>query len=120
MQIAIIIDYNPPALSFTDFHQIDVEYFPDEPVDLPTLQAFLKRDILGAWDAGLLVGYCYCQRKPGPTEQKRIGVTSSRRWQGIGRSLMERVVDLSIRIGMPKIMLFVQDDNLPAVRLFEA
>ena len=118
--MALRIEYKPPALSFAQFHTVDAECFPDEPVDSPTLEAFLRQDLWAAWDSTQLVGYCAFHRKPTLIWLRRLAVTQSHRRQGIGRSLMTEAVERGRQIGIPNMMLYVQEGNDPAMRLYES
>lgn len=117
------IEYQPASLAFDQFHRIDVECFPDEPVDRENFQAFLKQDFWAAWEGALpgkmLAGYCSAHQKTNLVWIKRIGVSSQYRRRGIGRLLLEQVHNHFSKKGLGKVMLYVMQDNLPALRLYE-
>jgi GNAT superfamily N-acetyltransferase len=118
--MSIKLEYKPTALKFSEFSQLDTECFPDEPLDEASFSAFLGQDFWSAWDNDRLVGYCGVHRKPDFAWLRRIGVHQTYRKQGIGRQLMQAAVDYSRLIGLPEIILYVQDDNRPAMHLYES
>jgi len=117
------IEYQPKSLAFDEFQQIDQECFPDEPVNQETFQAFWGQDFWAAWESALtgkmLVGYCSAHRKPSFAWIRRIGVSSQHRRRGIGRLLMEKALNHFKKSGLEEVMLYVMQDNLPALRLYE-
>ena len=113
------IVYRPGDLPFEQFQAVDTECFPDEPVDAAALASFLKQDFWAAYDGGRLVGYCSMHRKAVLAWLRRIGVAARHRRQGIGRGLINAALERWQELGLPQIILYVQDGNLPAMSLYE-
>jgi GNAT superfamily N-acetyltransferase len=120
MNMAIMIEYNKGSLTFDEFHPIDAECFPDEPLDAATFEALAAHDLWAVRDSGCLVGYCCTEKKADLTWLRRIGVVPGYRRQGIGRRMMDVMVDHSVKAGLPRMMLFVRADNAGALRLYDA
>lgn len=117
--MAFRIEYQPAALSYDEFHQIDAECFPDEPVDDASFLAFLKEDFWAAWEGGALAGYCSAHQKGSLAWIRRIGVAGSYRRRGAGRQLMHEAITHFSKLGAGEVMLYVRQDNLPALCLYE-
>lgn len=113
------IEYQPAAISYDEFHRIDVDCFPDEPVDSNRFQQFLEQDFWAAWESGVMAGYCSAYQKPGLAWIRRIGVVGGYRRWGAGRQLMQAAIAHYSKMGQGEIMLYVRQDNLPALRLYE-
>lgn len=118
--MSIRLEYKPKALKFSAFSQLDTECFPDEPLDEVGFSTFISEDFWAAWHNDHFVGYCSVSRKPDFAWLRRIGVNQTYRKRGIGRQLMQAAVDHSRMIGLPEIILYVQDDNGPAMHLYES
>jgi len=112
------IEYNPAFLHFSEFHRIDGECFPDEPIDEETFQTIVANDFWAAWDSMSLLGYCYIARKPDLAWLSRIAVSKRYRRNGIATRLMLDVLAHCSRIGLPETMLYVKDDNATAIQLY--
>ena len=112
------VEYNPTDLQYAEFHRLDAECFPEEPIDCDTFRTSVRGDFWAAWDSLSLVGYSYIVRKPDLAWLSRIGVANGYRRQGIATRLIEEVLAHCSRIGLAEIMLYVKDDNAPAIRLY--
>ncbi len=112
--------YKPAALSYSEFLRVDGDCFPHEPAtDEGSFQTFLGQDFWAAWDGEALAGYCSAYSKPGLFWIRRIGVARSHRRQGIGRELMSQSLRRCQELGLGEAMLYVLEDNAPALRLYE-
>jgi [ribosomal protein S18]-alanine N-acetyltransferase len=118
--MVIRIEHQPQGLTYPEFAKVDRECFPDEPGDEGLYQAFLSQDFWAAWDGETLAGYCSAYSKPDLFWIRRIGIAASHRRQGIGRELMSRSLAYCREMGLAKAMLYVLEDNMPALRLYEA
>jgi GNAT superfamily N-acetyltransferase/predicted RNA-binding Zn-ribbon protein involved in translation (DUF1610 family) len=118
--MAIRIEHQPESLLYQQFQTIDVECFPGEPVDQAGFQTFLEQDFWAAWNGKVLVGYCSAHQTGNLFWIRRIAVATSYRRQGIARQLMEAAIVHCQRIRLLEIMLYVQQDNLPAMALYES
>ncbi len=118
--MVIRIEYQPQGLTYSEFAKVDRECFPDEPGDEGLYQAFLSQDFWAAWDGEILAGYCSAYSKLDLFWIRRIGVAGSHRRQGIGRTLMSRALAHCREMGISKAMLYVLEDNTPALSLYEA
>lgn len=117
---SIRIEYQPSFLSFNTFHQVDLECFPDEPLDLDGYQFRLSQDFWAAMVGENLVGYCTVYRKERLAWLGRLGVNSNYRRMGIGTELMKTAIQFSREMGMQEMMLYVMQDNLAALHLYES
>ena len=118
--MVIRIEYQPQGLTYSEFAKVDRECFPYEPGDEAQFQAFLAQDFWAAWDDEALAGYCSAFSKPTLFWIRRIGVADSHRRRGIGRELMSQALAHCREMGLGKAMLYVQEDNTPALSLYEA
>lgn len=113
------IEYQPASCSFDEFHELDVECFPEEPISAEAFAGFVTNDFWAAYDGNSLVGYSYVVRKPDVAWLSRIGTAGEYRNRGIATRLMESVVYHCSHIGLADIILYVQSDNPSAIRLYE-
>jgi GNAT superfamily N-acetyltransferase len=117
--MTIQIEYQPAALSYDEFHQIDLDCFPDEHVDIARFQEFLAQDFWAAWEGEALAGYCSAYQISSLAWIRRVGVAGSHRRRGAGRQLMQAAIEHYSKMEQGEIMLYVLQDNLPALRLYE-
>lgn len=117
--MTIPIEYNPTDLRYAEFHEMDAACFPEEPIDFETFRSAVAGDFWAVRDSQSLVGYCYIVRKPQLAWLSRIAVANGYRRQGMATCLIEEVLAHSRRIGLLDTMLYVREDNAPAIRLYE-
>jgi GNAT superfamily N-acetyltransferase len=117
--VEIKVEYNPACLQYAEFHQMDADCFPEEPIDFDTFKSAVAGDFWAAWSSQSLVGYSYIVRKPGIAWLSRIAVANGYRQKGIATSLIMEVLAHCRRIGLPDTMLYVKDDNAPAIRQYK-
>ncbi len=114
----IRIEYQP-SLGFEAFHQVDMDCFPDEPLDLDGFQFRLSQDFWAAMDGENLAGYCCVFRKGSLAWLGRLGVNPSYRRHGIGAELLKTAIQFSREMGMQEMMLYVLEDNFAALHIYE-
>jgi len=113
------IEFHPSALSFDQFHVVDAECFPEEPIDRAGFAGVLAADFWAAFEDDSFVGFGYVVRRPDLAWLSRIGVATAHRNKQIATRLLEWIVDHCQRIGLPDILLYVQSDNRTAIHLYE-
>ncbi len=118
--MAVRIEYQPAGLTFDEFHRVDEDCFPDEPVSPESFTKVMGHDLWAAYDGESLVGFSYVVRKADVAWLARIGTASSHRRRGVGTNMLQTVIDHCRRIGLPDVMLYVQSDNPTAIRLYES
>jgi ribosomal protein S18 acetylase RimI-like enzyme len=115
--VAVRIVYQPPGLTFDEFHRVDKDCFPDEPVAPEGFATVVGQDFWAACDGEALVGYSYVLRKPDVAWLARIGVAGTHRRRAVATTIMRTIIEHCERIGLPDVMLYVQSDNVTALRL---
>ncbi len=117
--MAVRIEYRPAGLAFEEFHRVNRECFPDEPLSSDDFASVVAHDFWAAYDGESLVGFSYVVRKPDIAWLARIGTAGTHRHRGVGTLMMSTVVGHCQQTGLPDIMLYVQSDNVTAIRLYE-
>ena len=117
--MSLCIEYQPKALSYDEFHRLDRECFPQEPIQRKAFVNFVQHDFWAAYESLTLVGYSYMIRKPDVSWLSRIAVAAEYRDRGIAAQMMQSIIEHSISIGLPEMILYVRSDNIPAIRLYE-
>jgi GNAT superfamily N-acetyltransferase len=115
----IHIEYQPDGLLFDEFCRVDVECFPQEPINYEAFTHIVKKDFWAAYDSTILIGYCYVVRRHNISWLSRMCVAGQYRHRGIASQMMQTVIDNAKQDGMPDIMLYVESENLSAIRLYE-
>jgi ribosomal protein S18 acetylase RimI-like enzyme len=113
------IVYRPSSLSFEEFHDIDIECFPGEPLGSDSFDSCVQSDFWAAMIEERCVGYGYLKVTPELAWIARIGVRATERNQGIGARLMEVMLEYCRSIPRHTVILYVQQDNPAAIHLYE-
>jgi mycothiol synthase len=77
-------------------------------------------DFLLLWDGGSLVGYCWLKVERGTGEFYVVGVDPDRQGSGFGRRLTEAGLRRLRERGIRSAHLYVEADNVPAVKLYRS
>ncbi len=78
-------------------------------------------DVYYVWEQeGQVMGYCCLRLLAGEGEIQRIAVLPGCRRLGIGRKMMEAMVNYAMESRVHAISLEVRESNLPARRLYES
>ena len=117
--MAVRIEYRPAHLTFEEFHRVDGECFPAEPIASEGFSTFMADDFWAAYDGDSPVAFGYVVRKPDVAWISRIATSAAYRKQGVATELMRTMVHHCLRIGLSDMMLYVQSDNAAAIRLYE-
>jgi ribosomal-protein-alanine N-acetyltransferase len=112
------IVYRPGALDYGAFSKIEPDCFPDEPLDTRAFAEALKQDFWAVFDGEEFAGYGCVVLKQEFAWITRIGVGARWRRRGIGRSLMETMIGHCRKHGHKRVLLYVLQDNSPAIRLY--
>jgi RimJ/RimL family protein N-acetyltransferase len=98
--------------------------------DFSKFEDFIKKQIINNWpayfevDGDRVVGWADVTPSANPRLAHRgglgMGVIASHRKQGLGRRLLDAVVEHSKRIGLEKIELSVYTENLSAIALYQS
>ena len=83
------------------------------------LESSLSKYIVAIDDKNDLVGFAGIIILPDDTEITNIVVKKSNRKQGIGKLLLEELINMSIKENKPIISLEVNEKNIPAISLYE-
>jgi len=67
-----------------------------------------------------MIGYCWLKIEPGIGELYVVGVDPDRQGEGLGRLLVDAGLDELHRRGIDTAALYVEADNVPAVKLYES
>ena len=81
----------------------------------------LQRDyylFLTAWHAGVLAGYCGFQRSFEIADITNVTVTDRYRRRGIGRRMLEVLMQTGFAQGVERFTLEVRSSNAPAIALY--
>lgn len=116
--MTIKIVYRPENLGYTAFKAVEMQCFPDEPIDADKFEEWVTRDFWAVFDGHRLVGYGYLILKPELGWISRLGVATDHRNKGIGSRLMKTMIDYCRQNNRARIMLYVQQDNPSAIRLY--
>jgi ribosomal protein S18 acetylase RimI-like enzyme len=82
--------------------------------------------VVGAFDEGSLLGMAGFQREKGPKRKHKgriwgVYVTSSNRGAGLGRQILQRVLDRVKQIeGVEQVLLSVTSAQVPAMKLYRS
>ncbi|MDF2093802.1 ribosomal protein S18-alanine N-acetyltransferase [Knoellia sp. 3-2P3] len=113
-------------LRWTDIGELaalERELFPHDAWSEPTWWSELagrpRRDYVVEEDAGGIAGYAGLDVGSEVADVMTIAVAPRAQGRGLGRTLLEELVDRARRRGAEYLMLEVRDDNLPARRLYE-
>jgi len=117
--MAVRIEYRPACLTFEEFHRVDGECFPAEPIAPENFCTFMADDFWAAYDGDSLVAFSYVVRKPDVAWISRIATSTAYRNQGIATELMRTMIHHCFEIGLSDMILYVQSDNIAAIRLYE-
>jgi GNAT superfamily N-acetyltransferase len=113
------IDYQPGNLTFAEFHLVDEECFPHEPIRPEAFPSLLAADFWAAYDGDRVIGYCYMVRRLDMSWLSRMCVSGEYRQRGIASRMMQAAIAQARQVGLPDMVLYVQSDNLPAIGLYE-
>ena len=69
---------------------------------------------------GTVVGYAGLFLTPDGGEITGLAVLPDHRARGLGRALLQTLIDEAERLGLPALRLEVRESNLPARRLYES
>ena len=117
--MAVRIEYRPVYLTFEEFHRVDGECFPGEPIAPEGFSSLMADDFWAAYDGDCLVAFGYVVRKPDVAWISRIATSTAYRSQGIATKLMRAMIHHCFEIGLSEMMLYVQSGNIAAIRLYE-
>ncbi|MFH1312467.1 MAG: GNAT family N-acetyltransferase, partial [Candidatus Eisenbacteria bacterium] len=110
--------YRPENLGYGAFKQVETKCFPDESIDAGKFNEWVTQDFWTVYGGDRFIGYGYLMLKPGFAWIARVGVTPGWRNKGVGNSLMETMIDYCQKHGRSRIILYVQQDNPSAIRLY--
>lgn len=83
-------------------------------------RVFLVLQDTGVHDGGGLAAFCWMKVEPHAAELYVLGVAPGRGGQGLGKALLVRGLRAVVTDGGPEtVELYVDGDNVPAVRLYE-
>ena len=112
------IIYRPRGLEYAHFRTLEEQCFPEEPMLQSQFHTLLKRDHWIVYQDTHPVGYGTYAQQEDLAWIKRIGVSSPHRRQGIGTQLLQTILDHCRTRGLYKSILYVQQDNQEALRLY--
>ncbi|NYF98950.1 ribosomal protein S18-alanine N-acetyltransferase [Janibacter cremeus] len=103
---------------------LEVELFGDEAWSLASWWSELagrpRREYLLAEDEGGVIGYAGLDHGGEVSDVMTIAVLPRTRRTGLGRRLLEELVDRSVRAGAQRLLLEVREDNAAARKLYAA
>jgi GNAT superfamily N-acetyltransferase len=118
--MSIRIEYRPADMTYQEFHSLDSECFPGEPIRKDDFDRYLDGDFWAAYDDHDLVGFCLVIRKPDFAWLSRIGVAGTFRGRGIGTGLMKDALEFCSSEGFSRVVLYVESTNAGAIRLYRS
>lgn len=101
----------------------------DDALDAAAVRAFLndpRHSVAAAIDQGVMIGFASAVHyvhpdKPAPDLWiNEVGVAESHQKRGIGRALMQALLDHGRALGCREAWVLTDADNAPAQRLYEA
>lgn len=110
--------HRPADVRFDEFHAIDADCFPDEPMSRESFETIAQSEFWIARRGGRLVGHSYMRLTEELAWIARLGVASSERNRGVGSALMAAMLDRCRTIGRATVILYVLQDNQPALHLY--
>jgi len=116
--VTIKVVYRPKDLDFDAFRPVETQCFPDEPIEASKFNEWVAQDFWAVFGGNEFIGYGYVMLKPGFAWIARIGVTPGWRNKGVGNRLMETMIEHCQKHGRSRIILYVQQDNPSAIRLY--
>lgn len=84
------------------------------------LESSLSKYIVALDNENNVVGFAGIIILPDDTEITNIVVKKSNRKQGIGKLLLEELINMSVKENKPIISLEVNEKNMPAISLYQA
>jgi ribosomal protein S18 acetylase RimI-like enzyme len=112
------IKYHPDSLEYGAFTKVDAHCFPDEPIGADKFAEMVTQDFWAVFDSDEFVGFGHVVLKPAFAWIVRLGVSSGCRRQGIGKRLMETMLEHCRKHGRSHVILYVMQDNPAAVGLY--
>jgi GNAT superfamily N-acetyltransferase len=113
------IVYRPEDLHYRTFKQIEEACFPEEVISADRFGEIVGQDFWGVFIDDQLIGYGYLVLKPDVAWISRLGIFAEYRKQGLGSKLMETMLNHCHETDQRKIILYVQQDNPAALRLYK-
>jgi GNAT superfamily N-acetyltransferase len=105
-------------LDYETFYRLNEACFPHEPVSPHEYQAFKMAAFWTVTHQDQPVGYAVLSHREDRAHIRRIGIHPSYRRQGLGRRLMQTMLDKAGLLGATWIDLAVQQDNPAAIQLY--
>lgn len=112
------IVYQPSSKYIKDLITLEIQCFPDEPLDEEAFSSMITNEFWIALNEDNLIGYGYLKVKPELAWIARIGVAPRERSRGIGARLMDMMLRRCEEIPRETIILYVQQDNPAAIHLY--
>jgi ribosomal protein S18 acetylase RimI-like enzyme len=117
--VSINIVYQPSDLRFDEFHNVDEQCFPEEPISSESFISLMQSYFWAALSDERLVGYSYLKITPELAWVARVGVVATERNRGIGTKLMDAMLKHCLEIPRHTAMLYVRQDNPAAIHLYK-
>ncbi len=101
----------------------------DDPIQPQAVQEFLgsaDHHLAVAIDAGQVVGFASAVQYVHPDKPRpelwvnEVGVSPSHQRRGVGRALMQALLELARKAGCTEAWVLTERDNLPAMRLYQS
>lgn len=113
------LEFQPVNLCFDEFHKLDKQCFPDEPMSSESFNRCVKSGFWTVFCERQLIGYSHINLTRDLAWIARIAVVINYRNRGIGNMLMETMLKYCRKVNRTTIILYVQQDNSAAVHLYE-
>lgn len=118
-EIPVELEFQPVTLCFEEFHKLDKQCFPDEPMNNESFDRCVKSGFWAVFCERQLIGYSHIDLTPDLAWIARVAVVPSYRNRGIGNMIMEAMLKYCRKVNRTTIILYVQQDNPAAVHLYE-
>lgn len=106
-------------LDYERFTRLNDLCFPHALVSPYEFQTFLAASTWVVYDQEAPIGYAVMSHHEDRAHIRRIGVHPDYRRQGLGMTLMESMLEKAVKLVVNLVDLMVQQDNAPAIRLYE-
>ena len=118
-EIPVELEFQPVNLCFEEFHKLDKQCFPDEPMSSESFNRCVKSGFWVVFCERQLIGYSHIDLTPDLAWIARVAVGPNYRNRGIGNMLMEAMLKYCRKVNRTTVILYVQQDNPAALHLYE-
>lgn len=112
--------YQPQDLTYHEFMRVSNACFENEPVSEREFSSMKASDFWGVFAGEALVGFGFLKFQDDLAWIAKVAVAEAHRRQGIGRRLMELMIERAREEGKNQCILYVEQDNNGAIELYRS